>query len=130
MSEMYGGSSRDENGRITPKKDTDEGMDEQNDFDTKMRQYRERVPKHRGGGEQAERNIEAPARPRRRRQETPAREEPADNIAAEDMPEYDLPTSTPGTPIRAPRYTPTEEGGEDVDQKMLNAWLDNNPNEF
>ena len=126
MSEMYGG--KDENGRLIPKKDHDEGVDENNDMDAKMRQYQARVPRHRGGGEQTERNIEAPARPRRRRQQTAP--PPEDNIATDDDPEYDIPTSTPGTPIRAPQYTPTEEGGADVDQKMLNAWLDNNPNEF
>jgi hypothetical protein len=125
MSEMYGG--KDENGRMVPKKDQDEGDDDRNDMDTKMRNYQARVPRHRGGGAQPERNIEPQERPRRRRTAAPA--EPADNIA-EDETAYDLPERTPGTPIRPPKYTPTDEGGEDVDQKMLSAWLENNPNEF
>jgi hypothetical protein len=131
MSEMYGG--KDDNGRLIPKKDQDEGDDERNDMDAKMRNYQSRVPRHRGGGAQPELNIEAPERPRRRRGGAPP---PQDNIApmedydGDDGLEYDIPSSTPGTPIRPPKYTPSDEGGEDVDQKMLSAWLDNNPGEF
>jgi hypothetical protein len=129
MAEMYGG--KDDKGQLVPKKDQDEGDDDRNDMDTKMRNYQARVPRHRGGGAQVERNIEPAERPRRRRNTAPI-----DNIAPmgdeheDDGPEYDIPTGTPGTPIRAPKYTPSDEGGEDVDQKMLSAWLDNNPNEF
>lgn len=129
MSEMYGG--KDENGRLIPKKDQDEGDDDRNDMDTKMRNYQSRVPRHRGGGAQTERNIEPAERPRRRRNTAPV-----DNIAPmgenehdDDGDEYEPPVAS-GTPIRAPKYTPSDEGGEDVDQKMLSAWLDNNPNEF
>lgn len=118
MSEMYGG--KDENGRMIPKKDQEEGDDDRNDMDARMRDYQSRVPRHRGGGAQPERNIEPQERPRRRKVQ------PVDNIAVDD-PQEETPTATP---IRVPKYTPTDEGGEDVDQKMLSAWLENNPNEF
>lgn len=125
MSEMYGG--KDESGKLIPRKDADEGQGEGSDMDSQMRAYQQRVPRHRGGGAQPERNIEPPARPRRKK-EAPVRvEAPEDNIAEG---EYDIPAETPQTPIRAPQYSQTDEGGADVDQKMLAAWLDNNPGEF
>lgn len=129
MSEMYGG--KDDNGRLIPKKDQDEGDDDRNDMDAKMRNYQSRVPRHRGGGAQTERNIEPAERPRRRRNAPAA--QPVDNIADDhhdEGMEYEPPDITPSTPIRAPKFTPSEEGGDEYDQKMLNAWLDNNPNEF
>jgi hypothetical protein len=107
---------------------------ENNDFDSKLRQYQSRVPKHRGGGAAPEVNIDAPERQRRQR---PSRAETRvhapkmeDNIDSGDYPDYDLPAATPSTPIRAPKLEPSDEGGADVDQKMLAAWLDNNPTEF
>mgnify|MGYP000098923818 CR=1 FL=1 len=131
MSEMYGG--KDENGRMIPRKDPDEAQGEGDDIDARLRAYQTRVPRHRGGGAQPERNIEPPARPRRRRNDPPPDENhqpPEDNIAEDDYPDYDIPTATPGTPIRAPQYTQTDEGGADVDQKMMAAWLNNNSGEF
>ena len=131
MSEMYGG--KDQNGRLIPRNDADEGQGEGDDMDARMRAYQARVPKHRGGGAQPERNIEPPARPRRRRNDPPPEQHhqpPEDNIAEDDYPGYDIPTATPSTPIRAPAFDQTDEGGADVDQKMLAAWLNNNPGEF
>lgn len=137
MSEMYGG--KDNSGKLIPKKDQDEGDDDRNDMDAKMRNYQSRVPRHRGGGAAPELNMEVPDRPRRRRGGEP----PQDNIAEQprrrvhteyddndDGMDYQPPASTVGTPIRAPKFTPSDEGGEDVDQKMLSAWLENIPGEF
>lgn len=135
MSEMYGG--RDPKGNLIARKDADEGDKDADDIDAKMRAYHNKVPKHRGGGGGQERDIEPAPRPRRRRAQAqedddppPTRgrgrardEHPEDNI--EDEGYDDTPTRVP---IRAPVLQPSGEGGDDLDQKMLAAWMDNNEN--
>ena len=132
MSEMYGG--RDPNGKLIARKDAEDGDKDADDIDAKMRAYNNRVPKHRSGGENREIDIEPAPRPRRRRTQVqedespPARgrteppEHPDDNI---DDDYNDTPTKVP---IRAPILQPSGEGGDDLDQKMLAAWMDNNEN--
>jgi hypothetical protein len=125
--------------------DNNDELDEKIDFDSRMRAYQSRVPKHRGGGSQTEANIEPAARPKRGQRQPPeggsrvdasrvgsrggggrgiADDAPSDNID-EDYPDYDL---TPNTPIRGMNINlpadPEDASGGEMDRKMLEALMD------
>lgn len=132
-SEMYGG--RDQNGNLVARKDVDEGDKEADDIDAKMRAYHSRVPKHRGGGSDREADIEPAPRPRRRRggadpdQEAPERPSSRPSSrpdTSEDNIDDGYDDNSSHVPIRAPVLQPSGEGGDDLDQKMLAAWMENN----
>lgn len=118
--ELYAGMDR--KGKMIPRKDKDEDEGESADIEKRMSDYRRNVPKHRRTGGR-ERDIEQPTRERRRHHEDPPSDD--DNIAdSEDEGGYDEPEQPKG---RAPRLPSTGDSrGDDMDQRMLAAWMANN----
>lgn len=111
-----------------PRKDEDENEEEnaEQDIQRRLADYNRNVPKHRRAGAEREREIDFVPRQRRRRAPEP---DPEDNIDSDDddqYPEYDEPQQRPTG--RATRVSLSGDArGDDMDQRMLAAWLDNNP---
>jgi hypothetical protein len=126
--ELYAGTDR--KGKMIPRDDKDEGEDEGGDIERRLADYRRNEPKHRRSGGGRERDIDPPPRERPRRGGHRV-EEPEDNIADSDDDSdggYDEPPPKRGGGSRAPRLPPTgDAGGDAMDQRMLAAWMDNNP---
>ncbi|SIP86048.1 Hypothetical protein PACV_335 [Pacmanvirus A23] len=119
MKEMYEGTDRS-TGKIIVKDDKDELDDEASDIERKMGQYRRNIPKHRQQSSGRERDIDPVPRNRNRR-----RDELEDNIEVDD---YDEPE--PPRRGRASAIEPSDDmAGDDMDQRMLSAWMDNNHTE-
>ncbi len=117
--EMYSG--RDKRGRLIPRKDKDEAEDEAGDLERRMAEYNRNQPRHRRP-DHREQDIDPT--PRHRRQ-TRREESSEDNIASSE--ESPPPTNRRRNP---PRLAGTGDArGDDMDQRMLAAWMDNNPGE-
>lgn len=114
--EIFAGVERDGKGRLIQQKDKDMTPDESDDFQKKMSAFN-RVTKHRRQTDD-EQDLDDPM-PRTRRTSTPVQDD-EDNIA-DDEP-------APKNNIRAPRQTSSGDGrADDMDKRMMDAWLDNNP---
>jgi hypothetical protein len=123
MRELYSGCDR--RGRYIPRKDKDEREDEGADIERKLADYRRRVPKHRRTDRGQERDIDMPIRGRRapRDDDDDAYD---DNVADSD----DESPPRRGRGGRAPPMAPTGDiKGDDMDRRMLAAWIDKTPTE-
>ncbi len=125
MREMYAG--RDKHGRLIARKDKDEREDESGDLERRMADYNRNVPRHRRAGGGHERNIDIPERGRRA---TRVDDDYVDNVADEE----DIEESPPRRAnTRAPRTTNLaatgDVTGDDMDRRMLAAWIDKTPTE-
>ena len=118
MRELYSGT--DENGKLKPRDDPDEAEDESKDYEKKMRDQQKNQPKQRRQGSDRERDVEPAPRTRRRNYE-----ESDDNIADSDD-EY-IPTRRSN---KMPELPSTgDASGDNMDDRMLAAWMENNPHE-
>lgn len=128
MRELYSGC--DKRGRLIPRKDKDEGNDDEEggDIEKRLSDYRRNVPRHRRTDTGRERDIDPAPRQRGRRHEELTEDD--DNIA-DDEDEYDEPAPPRrGNNGRSTRLSSTDDSrGDDMDQRMLDAWMANNPNE-
>lgn len=141
MRELYSGVGRD--GKPIPKKDQEkEEGDETADMERKLRDYQRNVPKHRRGGDSRDRDIDMGAATQQRRRGGRRRPEPDpdDNIAdvcdncgqdpcdCDDV--YDAPPRGGGRQMDdSPRGgTAVGLSGDAMDDKMMAAWMANNPN--
>ena len=112
MKEMYSG--RDNNGKLIPRNDPDEPQDEGKDINERMREYEGNVPTHR--------------RPQRDPMDTAAERMHGTTMAnpdagrefIDDIPENIASEPRRTTAINIPRVD------DDMDQKMLAAWVNNN----
>lgn len=116
-------SGRDKFGRLIPRKDKDEDSDEEGgDIQQRLAQYNRNVPRHRRPDGGRERDVDR--RPSRRRDRDGS---PDDNIASDES-RSPSPTPRRRGDVRAPRLAATDDrGGDDMDNRMLAAWLDNTP---
>ena len=123
MREMFAGTGQ--NGRRIPRTDKEESPDEGADIEKRMAEARRNIPAHRRtNAGNAERDIDLAPRTRRRQNDNYNEN---DNIAGDDD-GYTEPVQA--QPIRAPRLGGTGNArDDDLDQRMLAAWLDNNHNE-
>ncbi len=120
MKELYEGTDRS-TGKLIVRNDKDEPDDESGDIERKMSMYRRNVPKHRQQSSGREKDIDPMPRNRGRR-----RDELEDNIEVDD--EYDEPE--PPRRGRASTMEPSDDvAGDDMDQRMMAAWMDNNHSE-
>lgn len=116
MREMFAGT--DQRGAYVPRTDDEDDMDDKPDFQRRMADYERKIPKQRRQ-DAGPRNA-APQQ-RRTRTELPI-EEPEQNIVDEE--EYSEPI--PRRQERRHTLAPTEDpGGDDMDQRMLAAWMNN-----
>lgn len=130
MRELYAGC--DNRGRMIPRKDKDEGDDEGGDIEKRLSDYRRNVPRHRRTDTGRERDVDPAPRNRGRNRHDEDFTDEDDNIADDD--EYDDEPAAPprrgGNGRGAPRLSGTGDvRGDDMDQRMLAAWMDNNPGE-
>lgn len=126
MRELYAGC--DNRGKMIPRKDKDEGEDEGADIEKRLADYRRNVPHHRRTDTNHDREIDRAPRQRSIRDEE-------DNIADSDEGDgYDEPSPSsrpPGGNRNAPRLSPTGDAcGDDMDRRMLAAWMNNNAGEI
>jgi hypothetical protein len=137
MTELFAGI--DKKGKHIPRKDKDEAEDEGDDIEKKMRAYERNIPKHRkGNSERDVDNTMAEQQTRRRRRPAPTRrrqqddDEEPDNIASDDDESggYDDAPRRNNRQDNPPFAPSADVGGDDMDQKMLSAWLNNNPAEY
>ncbi len=120
MNELYAGT--DKRGRNVPRKDKDEDSEDDGaDIGRRLAEYERKVPKHRRMGAR-ERDI-TPATRSTRRQAQESESEDEDNIASEE----EEPRPSRGGHKATPRYSGSADGGDAMDQRMLAAWMDNNP---
>ena len=126
MRELFDGV--DKHGKHIPRSDTDEPDGDGCNIEEQLSEYRRNVPTHRTGSDGA--NIDRPRQSRRTRGrgETRRRDEPQydyDNIGDDSDEEYD----TRQQPrLSAPMLSRTGDSkGDDMDQRMLAAWMDNTP---
>lgn len=125
MRELFTGM--DKRGKFIPRKDKDDPDDESEDLTKRMNEYRRREPRHRRQDSERERDLDPPVKTRRRVvpvddnvEETVNRDEFGDDESEE---EYDLPPRK-----NVPKISTSGDArGDDMDQRMLAAWLDNNP---
>lgn len=119
MKELYSGVTK--RGKFIPREDDDDDDAELNkhDIQRRMAQYDRNKPRHRraGGGE---RNRDYDDEPRRRRYD----DDDVDNIDDSD--------DEPEPPRRGGKKRPQvsnsgDARGDDMDDQMLAAWMDNNP---
>ena len=137
MASMFDG--KDSNGKWIPRKDADEGDDPQDDISKKMRKYQENIPKHRksGGGQRSALDDMMGGMHGDTRGDT--RGDPHGGYGGRD-PMDDMhggrgghvdpyQVSEPRDNISVPDFN--GGGGDDeMDKKMLEAWLDNNPSDI
>lgn len=128
QAELFAGQDR--KGRHIPRKDKDEEEDEAGDIQRRLDDYRRTEPKHRRSDGGRERDIDPPVQDRARRGRQ-VEEEPEDNIADSDDEGYDDPAPpTRRGSVRPPRTSSSGDArGDDMDQRMMAAWLDNNSGE-
>jgi len=121
--EMYQGYDQ-RTGKFVPRDDGDEEDDECKDMKRKLAAAsRKTQPKHRVAG--VEHEIDDAPRQRRGR----GRTEEIDNIADDDLPEAVRQGAAKG-PAQRPRgvkLSSGDKGADDMDQRMLDAYLDNTP---
>lgn len=120
MNELYNGS--DKRGRLIPRKDKDEVEEEGGNIEKRLAEYQRNVPKHRRTDNARERDID-PA-PRTRGRGNYHDEDSEDNIA--DY-EDEAPKTRRDTTTRL--ESTGDANGDDMDQRMLAAWMDNNTHE-
>jgi hypothetical protein len=118
MREMYAGIGK--NGKPLARQDKDEPEDESADIQKRIAEYQRNIPAQRRQGNDRERDIDPPPRQRGARRQPLDEDDanPNDNIADIDP-----------TPVR-PRLPALRSGdaqSDDLDQRMLAAWLDNTP---
>lgn len=113
--------------KIDPKENDD--IDDRVDFDARMRDYQTRVPSHRGGGAQRERNVndaqpqQAPAARRQppRVTQDRGRDTNQDNVDGGEYPEYQPQMPTPNTD-NAPDMG--DAANDEMYRKMVEALMD------
>lgn len=147
MRELYAGCDP-KTGRMVPRKDPDEGPDQGDDIERRLRQYQQNMPAHRRQEDPRDRDMgrrEEPQRRRPGRQQPPPdddqprrrpgrQQDPDDNIGDDDDDGYSERPAPRGGGRQAPAPSAfgaaTGDGrGDDLDRKMLDAWLNNNPSE-
>jgi hypothetical protein len=119
--QLYDGVSKQDGRTVIRDEDSDE-QNETKDIERRLNDYNKKVPKHRQQGGNRELNIDHMDR---RRKRTPIQDEPMDNVIDSEDEGYDEPE--PITRRDRPRQRISGEQGEDMDDRMMNAWLDNNP---
>jgi hypothetical protein len=125
--ELYSG--RDNKGKMRPRDDPDEEITgEGGDLEKKLTRYYMNTPKHRRPNYQEPDDDPDPYQPAERPRRTAARQrrdvlpvdEPMDNIEPDDRRSVD--THAP------PKLSSTgDDAGDSMDQRMMTAWLNNNP---
>ncbi len=140
MRELYAGQDP-RSGKMLPRKDKDEGEDEGADIEKRLRDYQRNVPKHRRA-DARDKDIDMDAvQQQRRRGRRKTEPDPDDNIAdvcdncGHDPCDCEDDDYGGREPVRGGRPTDTEPrggtvaglGGDAMDDKMLTAWMQNNP---
>jgi len=128
LREMYAGTAQ--TGKLIPRTDKEEAQDEGGDIERRMAEARRNIPVHRRpGSDRGEQDIDLA--PRTRRRPPPAQQHDEnysnrlagntrDNIANDE-------DDAIAQPINPPRLEKTGNArDDDLDQRMLAAWLDNN----
>lgn len=122
--ELFNGVNR--RGARIPRKDPDEDEDENDRLEKKLSKYRQNVPRHRVGGADTRRRDDSPSPERDDRRERSSRHRRRtrvdDNIGSSDEDDNDEPA-----PRRSSAPARHATGEDEVDARMLSAWMDNNP---
>jgi hypothetical protein len=125
MRELFNGV--DKHGQPIARVDKDEADNEGGDIGDRMRAYERNIPSHRQGNSGRERDIDTGPRQRGRTRDEDDYERPRGRGRGRDDPDDNI-EDPENTPIRAPRLPSTGDGGGDaMDRRMMDAWLDNNP---
>lgn len=126
MHELYS----DTDGKKLPKNDTDEDNNEGNDIDRRLRNYDSNIPKHRRGGATSERDFDQTTSQRKRRSNN-GPPEIVDNTTNDNVDDIDEPRGNEsymnhnGGGPRGGNITGLS--GDAMDEKMMTAWMQNNP---
>lgn len=119
--QLFDGVSK-QDGRTIVRDEDDDEQDGSKDIERRLNDYNKKVPKHRQQGGDRELNID---RMDRRKKRTIIQNEPMDNVVDSEDEGYDEPD--PIMRRDRPRPRISGEQGDDMDDRMMNAWLDNNP---
>jgi len=119
MREMFAG--KDQRGALVPRTDDEDDMEEKPDFQRRMAEYERKVPKQRRQ-DAGPRNA-APQQ-RRTRTELPV-DEPEQNIVDDDDYEEPRPRNQERRHEQFRNAPSDDPMGDDMDQRMLAAWMSN-----